>query len=138
MNAAPPFPPAFLRSRKPLTRSDVMVILLVLLAGIVLSVRFWFPKGQGTEVVVYVDNQVRYRFPLTEEGDFKLQGRLGPMTLRLSGGKARITASTCPLKLCMKMGSISRPGQSLVCLPNRVVISIVGKSHTKTIDLITQ
>jgi len=32
--------------------------------------------------------------------------------------------SACPDKLCVRSGWISRPKESIVCLPNRVVIEI--------------
>ncbi len=138
MSAPPPFSRAFHRSKRPFTRTDLLVILIVVLVSAGLSVYFWLPGAKGGEVVVYVENRPRYRFPLTEEGDFVLRGRLGKLVLRLKGGEARIVASSCPLKICIKMGAISRPGQSLVCLPNRVVVTIKGTSLQKEIDLITQ
>jgi hypothetical protein len=37
----------------------------------------------------------------------------------------------CPDKVCQKTGLVSRDGQSIVCLPNKVVVYIEGKTETQ-------
>ncbi|MDI6638910.1 MAG: NusG domain II-containing protein, partial [Bacillota bacterium] len=41
-------------------------------------------------------------------------------------GRARVRASDCPDKVCVKTGWIEHPGEVIVCLPNRVVVKIQG------------
>lgn len=43
-------------------------------------------------------------------------------------GKIRIKDADCPDKVCVKTGWISEPGQSSVCLPHRLMITIEGKN----------
>ncbi|AKN34060.1 membrane protein [Clostridium carboxidivorans P7] len=43
-------------------------------------------------------------------------------------GKIRIKDADCPDKICVKTGWISEPGQSSVCLPHRLMITIEGKN----------
>jgi hypothetical protein len=38
----------------------------------------------------------------------------------------KIVSASCKHKTCMKLGAISRPGQSLVCIPNRLRVVIEG------------
>lgn len=47
-------------------------------------------------------------------------------TIEISDGTVRMIEADCPDKICMHTGSISNRGQAIVCLPNKVVISISG------------
>ena len=38
-----------------------------------------------------------------------------------------MTHADCPDQICVKTGSISRSGQSIVCAPNRVVVTVTGE-----------
>jgi len=37
-----------------------------------------------------------------------------------------VSASDCPTQDCVRTGAISRPGQSIVCLPEQVIVKLVG------------
>jgi hypothetical protein len=60
---------------------------------------------------------------------------LGTNVINISDGYARIAEADCPDKLCVKDGMISKPGQSLVCLPNKVVVEVKGVRDTETDDV---
>ena len=40
--------------------------------------------------------------------------------------EADVTDAGCPDKLCVRMGAVSRAGQSIVCLPGGIVVTVVG------------
>jgi hypothetical protein len=50
--------------------------------------------------------------------------------IAIEKGRIRITDADCPDKLCVKSGWISQAGQTIVCLPHRLIISIQGGSKT--------
>jgi hypothetical protein len=52
--------------------------------------------------------------------------------IRVDEGKIRIIDADCPDKLCVKTGWIKEPGQSIICLPHKLIITIQGGS--KEID----
>ena len=41
-------------------------------------------------------------------------------------GKADVTEADCPDKLCVLQGKISRSGQTIICLPNKTMVTIKG------------
>ncbi len=55
-----------------------------------------------------------------------VDGYQGKSFLEIEGGRVRMVDSACPDKLCVRTGWISRPGESIVCLPNRVVVEVVS------------
>lgn len=48
--------------------------------------------------------------------------------IKVEKGRIRITDANCPDKICVKKGWISKPGENIVCLPHRLIISIDGKN----------
>lgn len=42
----------------------------------------------------------------------------------LSNGGVRVAAANCPDRLCVRTGEISRPGEAIACVPNRVVVTL--------------
>ena len=87
-------------------------------------------------VVVSVDGKKIAEYPLKKDAKYELSGsHLGTNTLVIQSGKAYISEANCPDKQCMKQGKISRAGEMLVCLPNRVVVKIVdSKKNEPVID----
>lgn len=83
--------------------------------------------GSGLEARVSANGKEVARISL-REGDRSLtvNGFQGESRLEVKDGRVRMLDSACPDKLCVRTGWIARLGESIVCLPNRVVIEIVG------------
>jgi hypothetical protein len=65
-------------------------------------------------------------------------GPLGETEIIVENGAVRIGKSPCPHHYCQRMGSINRKGEILVCVPNRIVVSITGGSEQDSLDGVTQ
>lgn len=120
-------------------RYDIILIigLLVITAIIALGVRL--TEKTGKTVVVSVDGVEKYTFPLDEDLEFKIEGYEGGTNyLVIKDGEAYLTEASCPDLLCVHMGKISSQGQSIICLPNRVVVEIRddNESDPKEFDTI--
>ncbi|MDR0531867.1 MAG: NusG domain II-containing protein [Oscillospiraceae bacterium] len=93
-------------------RGDWMVLTCcLLLAGALALPKLW-PAGHPE---VFVNgNQIT--------GSVTVNG----VAIDAQSGRARVKSSPCRDKLCVRAGEISRPGQVIVCLPQKVVIEIRG------------
>lgn len=85
-------------------------------------------NGEEYEIVSLLDDNNNYRK--------EIQGVNGLTVIEIRDQKVRVISSTCPDKLCIHSGWIDRPGQMLVCLPNRVVVKIVS-DEKQDIDFYT-
>lgn len=112
----------------------LVIFSLLLLSGI----SFWFTRTipAGAWVVVQVQGNEVARLVLTENRQILVHGPLGETVISIQHGRAAIQSSACPHQLCTRMGTVSRVGQLLVCVPNQVVVQILGP-HT-TFDLVTE
>lgn len=76
-------------------------------------------------------------FPLDAQTTLRVPGPLGETVVVIEEGSARVVSSPCAEKICIKTGRISKPGQWIACLPNRVFISIRGRRSEQP-DAISQ
>ena len=73
---------------------------------------------------------------LTEPVTLTLDQADYPLTIRLEPGRVRIGESACPSQDCVHTGWVSRSGGQIVCLPNRLIITITG-SDAPEADAVT-
>jgi hypothetical protein len=83
--------------------------------------------GQGQLLVKGTGEQ--WVFPLDGTEIIKISGPLGDTVVELRDAAARIITSPCENQTCVAQGAIRFHGQWTACLPNRVLISINGKTN---------
>lgn len=108
-------------------KNDLIMIGVLILCGAIITLALLLTRHEGNQVVVSVDSQVVASFPLDKDITYEIEGyEGGHNTLIIQDGVAYMSDASCPDHLCMGMGKISRVGQSIICLPNRVVVEIKG------------
>lgn len=99
-------------------------------AGVLLVRHFTAGPGDGW-VVVSRDGVVEERLPLSEDTRLLLKDASGNENLLvIEGGSVRLEDADCPDRLCVRQGAISRSGESIICLPHKLVITIEGRAET--------
>ena len=122
-------------TRKKSLRLDVIIIAAFIAAGIIFALFLFTGGHKGSIVKISVDGEVIKEFPLDKDATYEIEGYDGGMNLLvIENGEAYIKEASCPDGLCIHMGRISTAGQSVVCLPNRVVVSIDGGEDEENID----
>ncbi len=94
----------------------------------VASLAFWgLTRQEGAQVTVEVDGQEVASYPLSEDLSVEIAGwNGGTNQLEIRGGVVAVTGASCPDQLCVHQGEIRYSGQTIVCLPNRVVVTVEG------------
>ena len=117
---------------------------LVLLIGVIIfSLGLYFIMGvfseKGQIVQVSVNGQVIKELPLSVDTEFIAKGyEGGENKIVVKHSKCYVVYADCPDKLCVKQGEISKNGESVICLPHRVVITVIKHAKEKTIDTIAK
>ena len=100
----------------------VLVIALTTWAGVV------YTQEKNTKdgvAVVTVDGEVYGRYPLKHEMVEKIQLPDGSYNvLEIKNGEADISEASCPDKICVRHREVSKKDQNIVCLPNKVIVTI--------------
>lgn len=121
-----------MRSR--LKWGDFVIIAVVLLLAAALTA--WFALGTSDGQLyaeVWQDDVLVERVKLTDETDREIDLD-GHNVIVLAGKTARMESADCHDQVCVRTGTLTRAGQVAVCLPNRVILKIVGE--TSEIDAI--
>jgi hypothetical protein len=113
---------------------------LALIAGIVVFSACWWLYGLGAgrepaTVQVISGSRIFAESPADRDAFIRVPGPLGVSVVEIRSGRVRMVSSPCPDKLCVNMGSIGSPGQSLLCIPNRVSVTLRAKREQ--IDAVT-
>ncbi len=105
-------------------KSDWILIGSVMCIALILfGVQALLPKGADAAVEIQVDGEPYASYPLDENRTVEIDGT---NRLEISGGTANMIWADCPDKICVNQKAISKKGESIICLPNRVVVSIAG------------
>lgn len=110
-------------------RYDALVALAVLTLAVLLGLRVWTAPAQAGEltVTVSIDGQEAERVPLSSyAGMHTYTGNGYTLTVRAADGALAVIESDCPGQDCVHSGAIARAGQSVVCLPARISITLSG------------
>ena len=103
-----------------LKKGDIAVICSVALA-FVLSIVLLIPfSKQGSRVVVKQDNKIVYN----ESININKTVDTGTNTVIIKDGIVYISDATCKNQVCVNTGKISKKGESIICLPNKVIVEI--------------
>lgn len=105
----------------------ILIVIVVVIAAAFLGFHF-LGKEKGNGVVeVQVDGEVYGSYSLEKEWEIEINDT---NRLEITNGTARIIWANCPDQVCVHHKEISRNGESIICLPNKVVVSIVGNEDT--------
>lgn len=103
-------------------RNSVFLFIGFVLLAMALMVLFRTRiQEKGATAVVTVDGEERYRCSLFMEKEIVIDDT---NTLVIKEGKADMIAADCPDQICVKHTPISKAGETIICLPNKVVVTI--------------
>ncbi|HBA97127.1 MAG TPA: NusG domain II-containing protein [Lachnospiraceae bacterium] len=115
-----------------LKRNDLILIAVFTAAAIIFfAASRLFHHEKGAFVQITVNGVVYKTLPLGEDTIITIDGyNGGSNTLQIKDGCAFITDADCPDKLCRRQKKVSYKGGTLVCLPHRVIVSVLsGQEH---------
>lgn len=110
--------------KRPRVINDIVFIASFLAVVIITGLCLFLFRADGDTVTVTVDGAVQGTYPLDEDITVEIRSDYGINVLVIKDGLAFVEAATCPDKICVSHKPILRDGETVVCLPNRVVISV--------------
>lgn len=116
-----------------MAKKDLAVVAVTLALAAVVYVSTRLGAG-GNTVTVQADGKVYGRYPLDEANEININGT---NTLIIEDGCAYMSQASCPDKLCIHQGRIHDSSKSIVCLPNKIVVT-VDKQSEIGVDAVSQ
>lgn len=108
-------------------KNDIIFIAAILAVVAIAAVALLLLRGEGSTVTVEVDRQIIGTYSLAIDRVVDIPTDDGEMNrLVIRDGKAFMESATCPDGVCVSHRPISREGETIVCLPHKVVVTVIG------------
>lgn len=109
-------------------KADFIIIGVVLAVAAVLVFFLYFVNGDsGKYVQVEVDGEVVDTVELDADYEKQYDFDGDTNTLVIKDGKASVTEANCKDGICVNHMPISRSGESIICLPHKLVVTVLDK-----------
>ncbi len=107
-------------------KQDIILTAAILLIGIILfaGYRIWY-RTPGSQAEITIDGTLYQTISLENDTTIEIPTKEGNNVLVIRKGAADITDADCPDKLCVSQKPISHTGETLVCLPHKVVVKVI-------------
>lgn len=111
---------------------EIILISAIFILSLSLYLVYNFTAEEGNTAVVSVSGVTVAEYSLSKDGEYLINGYNGGTNLLvIEDGKAYVKEASCPQYTgsgaCVYQGKISLVGQTIICIPNRVIIEIVGE-----------
>lgn len=118
-----------------LTKGDKLLIIFLSIFSLLLAYYISFVSNKSSKyyLSIMVDGEEIRQIELNKENigkTFEINTKFGRNVLQVGDQTARVIEADCPDKLDVKQGEISKPGQVIVCLPNRLIIEYKSRDES--------
>jgi hypothetical protein len=112
-----------------ISTADKFLITVIAVVSLAAPVVMNYSSANARTAQVSERGSVIKEIDLATDAVTTLKLRQGFIVLQVLQGKIRVRTSSCPEKVCVGMGWISKTGQSIVCVPNKVLIEVRGLAN---------
>ena len=123
-------------NRPMIKKADIILFILILAVGLFVSFGPLANSALGSEVRITVDGELYGIYDLMEDQKITIENDGHVNVVDISGGSVHMDSASCHNQICVGHAPISISGDSIVCMPNRVVVEITG-SEGGDVDVIS-
>ena len=109
-------------------KADIILAILLIVLGLIVSYTLASDNTAGDTVRIKVDGQLYGSYPLSEDRTVTVDQNSHINKLTIKDRQVSMTFSDCANQDCVKHHSISDTSETIVCLPNKVIVEIEGES----------
>lgn len=106
----------------------ILVIVVLLIAGVMYGAIHFIQKGEASTVKISVDGKVYGKYSINKDKIIDIKTSKGRNVINIHNGYVEMEEADCPDKYCIKQGKIKNTGQTIVCLPHKVVVEIIKQN----------
>lgn len=100
------------------------VILFIMIIGF--GANYMLNSKEADKIEIYVDNKLYKTYSINSNEEINIKTENGYNVVKIHDYGVEITEASCPDKVCIDSGFITKPSESIVCLPNKINIKIIG------------
>ena len=122
-------------------KNDIFLILFFLIIGLGTFSFMQLHGKSGALIKVRVNNKEYGTYSLDKDQTVHIREENWENIIEIKNGKASMVKADCPDKICVNHAVISKKGETIVCLPHKVVIEVIDQDGMKkedSIDIISK
>lgn len=106
-----------------MNKNDIKLVVIVLIVIILLFSLTLFRK-KANIANVYYENELILEIDLSINKIYEVDGYNGKVKIEVLNNQIRVVEENSPYHLCSKQGFVSKSGESIICLPNKIIIEL--------------
>lgn len=106
-----------------MNKNDMKLVVIVLIVIILLFSLTLFRK-KANIANVYYENELILEIDLSINKTYEVDGYNGKVKIEVLNNQIRVVEENSPYHLCSKQGFVSKSGESIICLPNKIIIEL--------------
>lgn len=115
-----------------MNKNDLKMILIVILIIGILFLVYFSNRKEANKALVYHGTDLILTIDLNIDKEYVVQGDNGNVVIKVLDKKIKVKEENSPYHLCSKQGYISNSGESIVCLPNKIIIELPSNDGIDT------
>ncbi len=114
-----------------LKKNDILLIVIILIVSVIgYFIIRTIPSQEGNQVKITVNGKIYGIVSLNKDDIIKIEDEKGNNnTIEIKDNYVKMTSASCHDKYCIHQGKISKGNQTIVCLPNKVIIEIINEGN---------
>lgn len=111
-------------NNKILNKNDIILFLVVLILAFLVLVLFNLNKAPGYQVKLTVDGKELVVLELDKNQEYIVDNEYGKNVVIIDDNKVYVREADCPDRICVDYKPIDEVGETIICLPHRLVIEV--------------
>ncbi len=126
----------YIRAMKATRADKALVAVFIIMTALSFNVRSFF-SAPGSDALVYVDSALKYKIDMGVDKEYQVPVQNGVVIISVSGGRLYVRSAPCPRRICMMSSPVFKEGDTLVCVPNKMLIRVDGE-EASGLDTLTK
>ncbi len=114
------------------TRNDIILTASVIALAVLVFFIIGLTRDKGGYAQVKKNGKIIGKYSLSRDIEVEISDENGYNLLVIEDGAVRIAEADCPDKLCVHKGSAEHDGETIVCLPNKTVVTVHSGEPSET------
>lgn len=121
-----------------MNKRDFIAIAIVIILSAAGFLLLNLGHAQGSEVVITADGSEYGTYPLSEDKVIEIKSDVGSNIVVIENGSVYMKDADCPDRYCVKQGKVTGSGDSIICLPHKLVVEVKSSDGENTIDAVAK
>ncbi|MDD3185497.1 MAG: NusG domain II-containing protein [Anaerostipes sp.] len=118
-------------------KKDLFLVGGILIIAFISMLVIHLTQRDGKQVKVTVDGKIVHEASLSKNETYTIPVKSGENKMRIKDGYVKMIDADCPDQICKNHKKINKDGETIVCLPHKVVIEIMSDAKDNELDGMT-